>query len=289
MRWLAVLLPTVSLVPGTQAADLEARWTREAQQRTQRETAGFERACRQGDPFACLEAGRNHDPFVYADNGEWALIERSLRAALPLYREALRLYGMSDASPPCYGQMLFTEYGLGVPRDETPLQAHAACCEGFGSSCGEVGALYERGKGVPRSEAKALVWYQRGCEKGESDVCAALARLLEKQGQLARARRLYEQQCFQEAALCPSCDDPRYWRGHAESCQSLATLLRRPGGLRDEARARAACARHAGLCQARAERCAENAERCGALREERAMAAACSQTCATASVASTAR
>lgn len=92
---------------------------------------------------------------------------------------------------------LLYERGLGVARD--PAQAlvwyRRAAAQGDALAEFHIGSLYERGAGVSRDYSEAAAWYQRASDKGNESAQAALAYLYDRglgvERDFAEAEALY--------------------------------------------------------------------------------------------------
>jgi TPR repeat protein len=215
------------------------------------------------------------------DNGEFAGVERSLKAALPWYGEALRRYENEPA--PCFALVLMYGYGLEVWTHLPAARALSQCClDGFSQACHFSGRVYERGEGVKASLTQALAWYERGCQSLLDEACVSAALVHRRVGRRQRARTLLEAACFQMDSLCETCDaDAKYWRADAHACQALASLIRQqaPLGEADRAHAAHACERFAHACARHTDDCARNAERCAINWRDREIRQACEGPC----------
>ncbi|MBI1186899.1 MAG: hypothetical protein GC206_06130 [Alphaproteobacteria bacterium] len=121
------------------------------------------------------------------------------------------------------------EAALAAEEPETAFAfAERAAREGYGPSFVLIGAMYERGLGVPQDVAQAIQWYARGEQAGAAAAMRAMGVLYEEGNGVAQdyaqARRRYE------AASA---------RGDGEASRRFASLLERGlGGQTDIARAR---------------------------------------------------
>lgn len=93
------------------------------------------------------------------------------RAALQIWQELAR----EDHAEALYRLALAHSQGRGVPRDDAQaaLWYRRAAVHGYVPARSALGRIYDEGKGVPRSPSKAMKWYRLAAQRG--DIAAQLA------------------------------------------------------------------------------------------------------------------
>ena len=104
-----------------------------------------------------------------------------------------------------------------------------ACSGGLGSSCKQLGGMYEHGEGVALNYSRAVSLYSKGCIEGDKSSCDALIPMYVK-GQVTSQDASRADDAFSSA-----CD-----AGNAHGCASLGFMYERAAGVaRDYPRAAA--------------------------------------------------
>jgi TPR repeat protein len=165
-------------------------------------------------------------------------------------RKAIEKLSSTCASPSeaqydaCFALSVLHRDGIFVQQDAAraeqlaarvvQLQRRAceAVCEGEAcadGACFHLGNAYLKGKGVPRDKAQAIWAYQKGCERGGHDTCAALVRL-QLDGTLTPeewgvARAILDRRCRGDAP--PLCDALAHLEGREDTGEDAVAARRR--------------------------------------------------------------
>ncbi len=128
-----------------------------------------------------------------------------------------------------------------------------ACEEGYAPGCRGLGALYLRGEGLDRDEARGRVLFEEACDGGDAVACTQLAKMLqEKNEDPVRVSELLAQACHRgDVGACDIdgrriAHDPQQFAqsahylgracdgGYAKACRSLVELERQNQSLDGE-------------------------------------------------------
>ena len=93
------------------------------------------------------------------------------RAALQIWQELAR----EDHAAALYRLALAYSEGRGVPRDDAQAAVwyNRAASHGYVPARSALGRIYDEGKGVPKSPSKAMKWYRNAAQRG--DIASQLA------------------------------------------------------------------------------------------------------------------
>ncbi len=130
-------------------------------------TSCHERACREGSPPSCTEAGVRHA------RGEGVAQNRA--EASVWFDRACH----AEHAPGCHllAAVLFTEDRTTRNLEKAFAALRKACDGDYAAACKDLGRHYGQGRDVPRDLEKAATYFQRACAQGDSESCR-LARVM---------------------------------------------------------------------------------------------------------------
>lgn len=121
------------------------------------------RGCKGGSHDGCSDLG------LLALGGHG--FPKDLPTAAALFKRACD----GDSAVGCSNFAYMQEFGMGTPKNiDLAAQNYAKACSKEHSFCMWLAALYQRGRGVPRDENKAIALYRTSCDAGHAPSCALI-------------------------------------------------------------------------------------------------------------------